>query len=263
MKFTINGFQQVKLLEVGLDVKDAFILRFIKDMCSNAKMEHVIHKNNQYTWINYTYIIEQLPIIGKKNNLMKKVKKYEQLGLLERITKNKKGSTKGTFAYIKTTVKLADLEDFVPTITQSNENVNTENVENIEEKEEKTTSKKELFNYWVEKSKENDAIIKHRKCTPDMQKAIKKALKIADLETLKKMLDRFIVIYNKNKNTQYKLKERTLQEFYGQKAWQKDHLICEEYGDEGIKWVQYNKGNNKDQKEYNPFAGAIKYMEAL
>ena len=112
MKYTILGFQQSKLIENKLTVEDAFILRVIKDMYSSASMEFLHEKGIKYMWINYSYLLEQMPIVGSKRNLMRKIEAYEKKYLLLRVLKKSRKGKRGNFAYISPTNKLDELQDF-------------------------------------------------------------------------------------------------------------------------------------------------------
>ena len=112
MKYTILGFQQQKLIDSGLSVEDAFILRTIKDMYSSSSMIFKDFEGIKYMWINYTYLLEQIPIIGSKRNLMRKIEFYGTEQFLLRVLKKEKDGVKGNFSYIAPTSKLDTLQDF-------------------------------------------------------------------------------------------------------------------------------------------------------
>ena len=114
MKYTILGFQQSKLIELSLKTDDALILRTIKDMYSSSSMEFIIEDDEKYMWINYSYMIEQIPIIGTKRNLTNKISNYEKLKLIKRILKHNRQGQKGNFAYIAITPSLDELQDYDP-----------------------------------------------------------------------------------------------------------------------------------------------------
>jgi len=114
MKYAILGFQQSKLIELGLKTDDALVLRTIKDMYSSSGIEFIIENNEKYMWINYSYMIEQIPIIGTKRNLTNKISNYERLELIKRVLKHKRQGQKGNFAYISITPKLDELQDYDP-----------------------------------------------------------------------------------------------------------------------------------------------------
>lgn len=112
MKYTILGFQQEKLIENNLSIEDAFILRTIKDMYSSATMEFKDFSGIKYMWINYTYLLEQIPIVGSKRNLKRKIELYGKDFLLLRTLTNVRKGKKGNFSYISPTAKLDGLQDY-------------------------------------------------------------------------------------------------------------------------------------------------------
>ncbi|MDQ0150700.1 conserved phage C-terminal domain-containing protein [Eubacterium multiforme] len=114
MKYTILGFQQEKLLEFGLDTNDALILSTIRDMYSSKSVEYKIINNDRFIWINQSYLLNQIPIIGVKRNLKRKLKQYEELGLIEKKMEYKKGELKGKFSYINLTNKFDVLTEYLP-----------------------------------------------------------------------------------------------------------------------------------------------------
>lgn len=114
LKHTALGFQQKKLIENGLSMDDAFILRTIKDMYSSASMEFKDFDGIKYMWMNYTYLINQIPIVGKKRYLMSRIEAYGKEHLLLRILEKSRKGQKGNFSYISPTAKLDALDDYEP-----------------------------------------------------------------------------------------------------------------------------------------------------
>ena len=112
MKYTILGFQQTKLIENNLTIEDAFILRVIKDMFSSATMEFKEFEGTNYMWVNYTYLLSQIPIVGSKRNLKRRIEIYGKELLILRVLKNVRNGVKGSFAYIAPTEKLDLLQDY-------------------------------------------------------------------------------------------------------------------------------------------------------
>lgn len=109
-----------------------------------------------------------------------------------------------------------------------------------------TSFQKQVFEYWVEQSIDNKCLTNHKKYTKDMETALKSVANTYkhDFAKCKEFIDRFCLIYRKSQNTQYPLKQRTLQEFFGQKAYQSKSLIFQEYDDEGCKWLNYKNNNS-------------------
>ena len=112
MKYTILGFQQTKLIENKLTIEDAFILRVIKDMFSSATMEFKDFEGTKFMWVNYTYLLSQIPIIGSKRNLKRRIEIYGKELLILRVLKNVRNGVKGSFSYIAPTEKLDLLQDY-------------------------------------------------------------------------------------------------------------------------------------------------------
>jgi len=66
MKYTIMGFRQEKLVELGLDVLDATILRYFIDFKEAKGMKVQIVDGRAYYWIRYDGVIKELPILRMK-----------------------------------------------------------------------------------------------------------------------------------------------------------------------------------------------------
>jgi len=120
MKYTLYGFQQSKLIENKLTNDDALILRLVKDMFSTAGMEFKDFDGTKYMWVNYTFFLNQIPIIGSKRNLMRRIEYFGKEFLLLRKLQNTKNGKKGSFSYIAPTKKLDELQDY-DLVTNSHE----------------------------------------------------------------------------------------------------------------------------------------------
>jgi hypothetical protein len=97
----------------------------------------------------------------------------------------------------------------------TNNNVNNENKKH-----------EELFDYYS-----TLGLVKHRTLTGEMVKAMDKATKElnCDFDYLKVLLDRHKVEYEKTKDTDFKIKPRSIVEFFGQKVYGGTSLICSKY----------------------------------
>lgn len=119
-KFKPFGFNQNKILEIGLNLDDCLILRAILNFYSSNKSEYIIHKNNKYVWLNQTELLNYLPIIGSRSTLMRKLKHYLNIGLIDKVLKHRKNNVKGNFYFIKPTIKINSLtksNNEIPPIT--------------------------------------------------------------------------------------------------------------------------------------------------
>lgn len=94
MKFTMSGFNQRKLLEYGLDLKDAALLRYFVDFKDTNSMSMIVVDNKAYYWLKYEALKEDLPILGINSNvvLRRRLKKLEECGVLEHYHKLEGGS---------------------------------------------------------------------------------------------------------------------------------------------------------------------------
>lgn len=86
IKYTVGAVQQDKLLELGLDLKDAYIISYLNDM---RKWNNLLEKTvdgDKYMWVDYSKILTFLPAlkIQSKDVLSRRFKKYEGLGLIKR-----------------------------------------------------------------------------------------------------------------------------------------------------------------------------------
>jgi hypothetical protein len=133
MKYTIFSFQQEKLMKYNLDVLEALTLQVIKDMYSSMTMEYIVENDKRYIWIKSDKLVQEVPIVGSKRNVQRKVEKLELAGFIERIVKyekkNKKGIVeKGSYSYYCLTEQIDELSEY-----SKNEDEQDKN-ENVEEK---------------------------------------------------------------------------------------------------------------------------------
>ncbi|MEG1256398.1 hypothetical protein [Clostridium sp.] len=66
MKYTIMGFRQEKLVQLGLDTLDATILRYFIDFKESKGMKVKIVDGQVYYWIRYDGVLRELPILNMK-----------------------------------------------------------------------------------------------------------------------------------------------------------------------------------------------------
>lgn len=94
MKFTIMGFNQQSMIDLKLDLKDAMILRYFVDFKGSNNMKTTIHNNEEYYWLYYEKVIEDIPMIKIKDTttLGRRLKVLCSKGLLERFIDKQKNS---------------------------------------------------------------------------------------------------------------------------------------------------------------------------
>ena len=83
-KYQIADIQQDKLLHMGLDLKDAFILSYLREMSQlNNIIKKVVDKKT-FIWIDYDKLLSYLPVLKISNSevIGRRFKKYEKAGLL-------------------------------------------------------------------------------------------------------------------------------------------------------------------------------------
>lgn len=113
MKYTILGFQQQKLIDNNLDIKDAVILRNILDRYSSMKMESITVNDERYIWVNWDSFMQDIPlVINNRKTLEARIKKYSDELFILREIKHKKDGRGGTFVYVKPTEKLDEITEY-------------------------------------------------------------------------------------------------------------------------------------------------------
>ncbi len=87
MKYTIEGFGQAEALRLGLDVKDLVLLRWIVDFYNTGKMDLYMIDGKTYFWVDYHYLIVQLPILGITSSkvLSRRMKHLQECNVMDSI----------------------------------------------------------------------------------------------------------------------------------------------------------------------------------
>ena len=68
MRFQIHRLQQEALIELGLNVEDALLLDWLLNWKDGNSMERIVVGDDVAYWVNYSKVIEELPILFKKTN---------------------------------------------------------------------------------------------------------------------------------------------------------------------------------------------------
>lgn len=86
MKYTVEGFQQEMVVELGLDYNDVGILRWFVDFMGTGRMQYRDIDGERFYWIKYGYLLEELPVlrIKDKEALAKRLDKMVECGILEK-----------------------------------------------------------------------------------------------------------------------------------------------------------------------------------
>lgn len=116
MKYSILGFNQLKIMETELDLTDLLILNYILQACGSPKMKHILD-GTEYplVWIQHKKLSEDLPILRiSEGTLRNRLTKLKQGGYIS--SKTVCGETvRGTRTYYGLTELtmsfIYDLED--------------------------------------------------------------------------------------------------------------------------------------------------------
>lgn len=124
MKYSILGFNQQKclqltkkkeiickgknkIIELCLDVTDLLILRTIADFMNRDKVLKILIEDKMYCWVKYSAIIEDLPILGiKQQALADRIAKMVELDLIEKQVEHTK---LGSLPYFRVGKKYEEL----------------------------------------------------------------------------------------------------------------------------------------------------------
>ncbi|MEG0308772.1 MAG: conserved phage C-terminal domain-containing protein [Clostridium sp.] len=129
MKYTIMGFSQQGLVELGLDVIDATILRYFIDFKDAKGMKIEVVEGKVYYWIRYDGVINQLPILNmKKCTVQSRFFKLRDAGVLTHYVKREGG----TYSYFGLGEKYSKLIYGTSTAEKKSQEVHQNYVERCE-----------------------------------------------------------------------------------------------------------------------------------
>jgi hypothetical protein len=95
MQYTFLGFSQEKLIELGLDDRDAALLRYFVDFKDTGEMYSEQVEDETYYWVKYESIRKELPLIGdrlQKDAIYRRFKHMAAIGVLKHYHKKSGGS---------------------------------------------------------------------------------------------------------------------------------------------------------------------------
>ncbi|MBU3185633.1 hypothetical protein [Clostridium estertheticum] len=174
MKYTVQGFSQNKIVELGLDVVDTMLLRYFIDFKDSGSMSKEIFEGETYYWINYKNVIKELPILklNKADSIYRRFKKMADVNILEHKTKKEKG----TFSFYKVGVAylqlVSDSTDINPDPygykSRPGTDINPEQKINLLNNQ----SIKYIYTVW-----NSEKIIEHKKLTDKLSRVINNSLK--------------------------------------------------------------------------------------
>jgi hypothetical protein len=100
MKYNILGLDQMKLIQLGLDSKDAYIIRWFVDFWEQGGMCYYDCPDGRYYWVKYQAIIDDLPILGIVNRraIATRFHKMVKCGLFSVFIRR---DAEGTYSYYR------------------------------------------------------------------------------------------------------------------------------------------------------------------
>ena len=103
MKYNIN-INQIALAKTSLDIADGAILDYLYYLCSSLSEKVEKHRKDGYTWVNFNYLMEEMPLlrVKSKSRISERIKKISKEGFLN--TKRE-----GNKFYVKLTAKVDEL----------------------------------------------------------------------------------------------------------------------------------------------------------
>ena len=79
MRYQIHRLQQEALIELGLNTEDALLLDWMLNWKDGNSMERIVVNNNDVAyWVNYSKVVEELPILFKKTKGFNSVEEEEK-----------------------------------------------------------------------------------------------------------------------------------------------------------------------------------------
>lgn len=108
MKYSMNGFNQYLMFQVGLDDRDCRILEWFMDFKQYPGVKTTNENNTKYYWIHYSLVLKEFPTFNIKNtrSISNRFDKYVELGILKKTVKH---TQKGPYTYFTDGEKLNSL----------------------------------------------------------------------------------------------------------------------------------------------------------
>ena len=79
MRYQVHRLQQEALVELGLNTEDALLLDWMLNWKDGNSMERIVVNNNDVAyWVNYSKVVEELPILFKKTKGFNSVEEEEK-----------------------------------------------------------------------------------------------------------------------------------------------------------------------------------------
>lgn len=93
MKFTLMGFSQQGLINLGMDTIDAMLLRYFVDFKATNRMKFEMIEDKLFFWVNYDNVLKEFPILNmKKRTIQTRFLKLRDAGVLTHYLKKEGGT---------------------------------------------------------------------------------------------------------------------------------------------------------------------------
>lgn len=88
MKYSVLGFNQQKLVDFGLDLKDTMLLRYFVDFKETGKMRNITLESETYYWLKYEAVVDEFPLldIKTKDTVYRRLQKLVKSKILKHTT---------------------------------------------------------------------------------------------------------------------------------------------------------------------------------
>jgi len=87
MRFSILGYSQRRLLDLGLGMDEAMLLRWFVEYQATGKMRSMVIGGKSFTWVNFTGVLSDIPVIGgSAKTISRRFDRLEAAGVMEHRT---------------------------------------------------------------------------------------------------------------------------------------------------------------------------------
>lgn len=85
MRFSILGYSQRRLLQLGLGMDEAMLLRWFVEYQATGRMRSMVIEGRAFTWVNFCGVLEDLPVVGgSPRTVSRRFDRLEAAGVMER-----------------------------------------------------------------------------------------------------------------------------------------------------------------------------------
>lgn len=120
MRYSIMGFNQEELIKYDIDMLDVLLLDYIQKAISQPSMIKEFENGQSYVWLQHKKILEDLPILNIRENMLKKrLSKLVDLGLIKS-TNYANQTGRGSRSYYTITESFETLQYTTTEMTRGN-----------------------------------------------------------------------------------------------------------------------------------------------